>query len=225
MSKKRRSLLLLVLPAIVAVVMRLWFATCRVRVNGAENFVLPGEENERPQIASFWHYSIIFILYQMRRYEATVMVSASSDGDYLARLARLLGYRVERGSSHRRGVAALKLMIRAMKGGSSCALVADGSRGPARIAQPGALLLAAKTGHPVVPIVWSASRCFTIGSWDRMAFPLPFSRVEFFFGRPLTVPQGLKVDALEEWRQELENRLNSLYREAWIKFDKTKHYE
>lgn len=225
MSERKEKILLWLLPKLVAILMRVWFATCRVRLHRPENFVQPGEEESRPQLASFWHYSILFVLYQMRHYRATAMVSASRDGEYLARLASELGYDIARGSSHQKGVAALKGLLKAVKKGRSCALVADGSRGPALEVQPGVLLLSARSGDPIVPIVWSASRYFTIHSWDRMAFPLPFSRVEFFFGEPLVVPPNVKGDELEKWRLELESRLLSLYAEAWNIFDKSKHYE
>jgi lysophospholipid acyltransferase (LPLAT)-like uncharacterized protein len=211
-------------PLLVAFIIRIWFSSCRVTVHNS-GFVDVREEQGLPVIASFWHYSVIYILYFQRRSTATAMVSASKDGDYLAGLAARLGFNTVRGSRNRKGVQALKSMLGAVKKGSNAALVADGSQGPPRKAQSGAVLIASKTGVPIVPIVWSASGFFTIRSWDRTAIPRPFSRIHYFYGEPIWVPGGVEQDGLEEYRRRLEDSLNSLYVQAWGKFDKTAHYE
>lgn len=207
-------LLLQVVPPLLAILMRIWFATCRVTVHNPDNFFLPGDKGKRA-VASFWHYSIIYTFYFLRKYSATVMVSASKDGEYIARLAAEFGFDSVRGSKNNKGVAALKAILRAVRDGDSGAIVADGSQGPARIAQPGAILLASRTGVPVVPMAWSSSGHFSVKSWDRTAIPKPFSRVDFFFGEPLAVPQKLTAEETEQYRQLLETRLNKLYASAW----------
>ena len=83
---KLNSLLLHLLPPLAAWLMRLWFASCRVTVHNAEHCFQPHEVGKQG-IAAFWHYSILYILYHMRHYTATAMVSASRDGEYIARLA------------------------------------------------------------------------------------------------------------------------------------------
>ena len=143
------------------------------------------------------------------------MVSASRDGEYIARLAEEFGFSTARGSRNNRGAQALKDLLKLAAAGESTAIVADGSQGPPRIAQPGAILLASRTGVPVLPVMWSASRYLAFRSWDRTAVPKPFSRVDFFYGEPLSVPADLKSEGIEEYRLILENRLNALYREAW----------
>ena len=144
-----------------------------------------------------------------------VMVSSSRDGEYIARLAHHFRFSTVRGSSNRKGVQALKDLIKATRSGSNTAMVADGSQGPPRVAQPGSILLASRSGAPIVPMAWSASRYLAIRSWDRTAFPKPFARVDFFVGEPLAVPPEIKGDGIEEYRLLLEERLNRLYREAW----------
>jgi lysophospholipid acyltransferase (LPLAT)-like uncharacterized protein len=143
------------------------------------------------------------------------MVSASRDGEYIARLAEELGFDTARGSRNNRGMQALKEILKAAKAGRNTAIVADGSQGPPRIAQPGAILVASRTGVPVLPMMWSATRYLTIPSWDRTAIPKPFSRIDYFFGEPLSVPPDLKEEGIEEYRLILEERLNELYSRAW----------
>ena len=208
------SLLLRVVPKILALGMRLWFLTCKVKIHNPENLVLAGDEKQ-PLIASFWHYSIAYLFFHVRKYSATVMVSASRDGDYIARLAEEFGFDSVRGSRNKKGFEALKGMLRAVRNGSNAAIVADGSQGPVRVAQPGAILVASRTGAPVIPIVWSASRYFTIRSWDRTAIPKLFSRIDVFYGEPIYIPAKLKPEEMDEYRIRLEQDLNTLYADAW----------
>ncbi len=224
MSETRRldALLLKLVPPLVAWLMRLWFATCRVNLHDPEN-CFRVEEKDKQGIASFWHYSIVFILYHLRHYSATVMVSASRDGEYLARLANQFGYETVRGSRNNKGFEGLKSLLRIVRQGSSAALVADGSQGPARVAQPGALLLAAKTGVPIIPMAYAASSYFSIRSWDKTIIPKPFSRVDFYYGEPLYIPEKVTADDLERFRLQLEQRLNGLYDRAWKRYGKALH--
>lgn len=216
------SILVRLAPITLAMVMRLCFATCRVRVHGGEHFPDP-HRTGKPVIVSVWHYSLIYQLYFLRGYQATVMVSASRDGEYIARLVGYFGFSAARGSRNHRGVEGLKALFRAVREGMSCALVADGSQGPPRVAQPGTVLLASRSGLPIVPTLWAARRYITLRSWDRTAMPLPFSRVDFYFGEPLQVPDQLAEEGIEHYRLLLERRLNDLYDTAWQGYGKDEH--
>lgn len=216
------GLLVRVVPKLLSWVMRLWFGTCRITAHN-DDIMSSVKRGDTNVIASFWHYSIIFIFYFVRNYSATAMVSSSKDGEYIARLADELGFSTVRGSKNNKGVEALKGMLRAVRGGDNGAIVADGSQGPARKAQAGALLVAAKTGKPIVPMVWAASSCFTIKSWDKTAIPKPFSRVDMYFGEPMYLPRKVSADELEEYRTLLEKNLNELYSKAWSMYGKSSH--
>ncbi len=216
------SFFLRVVPPLFALFMRLWFRSCRITVHNFEN-VLNEEGEVRQIVASFWHYSIIYLFYFVRKYSATAMVSASRDGEYIAKLAEEFGFKTIRGSKNYKGTEALKSMLRAVREGENGAIVADGSQGPPRVAQPGAILIASRTGVPIVPMLWSASSYFAVKSWDRTIIPKPFCRVDFFYGEPLLVPARLKADEMEEYRLRLEKRLNALYGVAWAKYNKIEH--
>jgi len=211
-----------VVPLLISWLIRALFATCRTTEHGIdckERAVATG----RPVIAVFWHYSLTYLLYHMRSYRAAALVSASRDGDYLARLAGHLGFSAVRGSKNRRGLRAVKELQNRIEGGENLAIVADGSQGPPLQAQGGPILLASRSGSPILPIVWSASRYHTFRSWDRLAVPKLFARVDVFFGEPLFVPAGIDGDGLEAYRRELERALLDLYRRAWSRYDKEGH--
>lgn len=211
-----------VVPWLVFIIMRLLFLTCRIKEHGVANRddIL---KSDRAGIGMFWHYSIILILYQLRNNQASVMVSASKDGDYLARLAELLSFKPVRGSRNHGGSSALRKMLRDVAGGGNSGIVADGSQGPPLKVQQGGVAIASKTGAPILPMAWSASSYITFGSWDRTAVPKPFSKVDFFYGEPILVPCNLSSEELEVWRIKVEESLTALYQRAWALQGKQEH--
>lgn len=211
-----------VVPFLVGWLSRLWFATCKVRVHGTEHRLNTLDSNKQV-IVTFWHYSLLGAFQLLKHYDGVAMVSSSKDGDYIARLVENFGFSTVRGSRNNHGVQALKDLIRVTRKGENTAIVADGSQGPARVLQPGSILLSSRTGIPILPVAWGASKYVTIPSWDRTAFPKPFSTVDFVFGEPLAVPSGIKGEVLEEYRLLLEDRLNTLYKEMWGKHSVDQH--
>lgn len=209
-----------VFPFVFVWLTRIWFSTCKVVTHGQEyrQQVEPG-----PVVGTFWHYTILYLFYYVRADRAVAMVSASRDGEYISRVARQFGHATVRGSRGKGGGLAVKNLIRALRAGRNVALVADGSQGPARAAQAGPIVLASHTGVPVLPMLWSCSRYKRFASWDRMALPLPFSRVDFFYGEPLLVPAKLTDGQLEDYRLVLEQRLNDLYTQAWALHGQMQH--
>jgi lysophospholipid acyltransferase (LPLAT)-like uncharacterized protein len=65
----------------------------------------------------------------------------------------------------------------------------------------GVILLSQKTGAPIVPLAWAGSRVKILSSWDRFRVPLPFGRLEVYFGAPFLIPEG--TDGQEHVRQAL----------------------
>jgi lysophospholipid acyltransferase (LPLAT)-like uncharacterized protein len=97
-----------------------------------------------------------------------------------------------------------------MERGRPAGFTLDGPRGPARVAQPGAVWLARATGNPVLPFHLEASSHWTANSWDRTQIPKPFSTVALVVGEPLDVPADATDQQLDSSRQTLEFRLRGL---------------
>ncbi len=70
---------------------------------------------------------------------------------------------------------------------------------------------------------WSASRYMTINSWDKTVVPMPFSRIDFYYGEPIFVPRGADGAEIEQYRLQLEQSLNALYAAAWACHGKSEH--
>ena len=174
-------------------------------------------------VAPFWHYAVFYMLYHLRHYSGVAMVSASRDGEYIARVAKLLNFETVRGSSNRFGVRALKGMVDQVRQGKNAGIVADGSQGPPLQAQPGAILVAAKSGAPIMPIAWAARHYKAFNSWDRTVIPLPFSPIIVEYGELIWVEPVLSTASIEQYRQQLETVLNSMYQRLWAEFGREGH--
>ncbi|MBU0482582.1 MAG: lysophospholipid acyltransferase family protein [Proteobacteria bacterium] len=216
-------LALVLIPTLFKWLTRILFLTCRMN-DPSWRVIEEFEAAGKPYIAAFWHYSIVFVVQRGHGRSILAMVSASKDGEYIARMVESMGFITARGSSNRRGVAALKEMVRIVgEKRISSTLIADGSQGPPRIAQAGSILLASKTGVPIIPIAAAADRYIAFKSWDRTVLPKPFSRIEFLCGEPIEVPPGIRSEQLEEYRLRLEESLNALYKKSWGKFGIAEH--
>jgi lysophospholipid acyltransferase (LPLAT)-like uncharacterized protein len=123
-------------------------ATLRWRVEGLEHFDAIVRSGHQP-IMAFWHGRILPATYDFRGRGIVVITSENFDGEWIARIIERFGYGTARGSSSRGARKALLQLRREMAAGHPAGFTIDGPRGPARIAQPGALWLAKATGNPV----------------------------------------------------------------------------
>jgi lysophospholipid acyltransferase (LPLAT)-like uncharacterized protein len=187
--------------------------TLRWRVEGLDHFDAIVASGRQPVMA-FWHGRILSATYYFRRRGIVVITSENFDGEWIARIIERFGYGTARGSTTRGGRKAMLQLVRDMKAGRPTGFTLDGPRGPARVAQPGAVWLAAATGNPLLPVHLEASSYWSVRSWDRTQIPKPFSTVALVVGTPIEVAKDSPGEALEESRVELERRLASLEERA-----------
>jgi lysophospholipid acyltransferase (LPLAT)-like uncharacterized protein len=183
-------------------------STLRWRVEGLEHYDAIVRSGRQP-VMGFWHGRILTATYYFRRRGIVVITSENFDGEWIARIIERFGYGTARGSTTRGASKATIQLVRALRSGRPAGFTLDGPKGPARVAQPGAVWLAGATGHPLLPFHLEAARHWTIGSWDRTQIPKPFSTVALVVGEPLEVPGGLDDSGLEQVRQALEACLSN----------------
>ena len=184
---------------------RLLGASWRWRVEGQEHHEA-AIAGGRPAIHAFWHGRILPGTVYFRDRGIVVITSQNFDGEWIARIIQRFGYGTARGSSSRGGSKALMQLVRDVKT-RSAAFTLDGPRGPARVAQPGAVWLSKATGNPVLPFHLEAASHWSLKSWDRTQIPKPFTTVALVFAEPFVVPRQSDDKALEEYRQRLERDL------------------
>jgi lysophospholipid acyltransferase (LPLAT)-like uncharacterized protein len=136
--------------------------------------------------------------------KTVALTSASHDGDMVARAMAVFGLGSVRGSSSRRGVAALVGLKRALQEGLDICVTPDGPRGPRYQLQPGIIKLAESTGAPLIPIHVRFSSAWRLKTWDRFVIPKPFSHVEVIFAEPIRLTRGMDAEAFENERLTIE---------------------
>jgi len=187
--------------------------TLRWRVEGMHHFDAITASGRQPVMA-FWHGRILPATFYFRGRGIVVITSENFDGEWIARVIERFGYGTARGSSTRGGRKAMVQLVRAMKAGKPAGFTLDGPRGPARVAQPGAVWLAGATGNPILPFHLEAASAWTLRSWDRTQIPKPLTNVALVIGEPIEVPHDAMDDVREQVRLTLEARLASLEQRA-----------
>ncbi|MBI2828662.1 MAG: lysophospholipid acyltransferase family protein [Acidobacteria bacterium] len=187
--------------------------TLRWRVEGLQHLEAIRAFGCQPVMA-FWHGRILHATFYFRRRGIVVITSENFDGEWIARIIERFGYGTARGSTSRGGLKAMLQLVRDMQQGRAAGFTLDGPRGPARVAQPGALWLARTTENPVLPFHLEASRFWTLRSWDRTQIPKPFSTVALVVGEPIHVAADATDEQVEQARGDLEARLRALEQRA-----------
>ena len=187
--------------------------TYRWREAGTEHLEQVTREG-RQAILALWHGRILSATLYFRDRGVVAMTSENFDGEWVARLMQRFGYRAARGSTSRGGARALAQLRRQMGEGDPAAFTVDGPRGPARVAQPGAVWLSSATGNPIIPFHIEASKFWTVHSWDAHQVPKPGSTLAIAIGRPIDVPPRATQEDIETGRVTVERALAALEEQA-----------
>ena len=101
-------------------------------------------------------------------------------------------------------------MARLMRAGWPTAFTIDGPKGPRYVAKMGAVLLAKKTGQPILPFTITARHWEAKRSWDGFQVPLPFSRARVDIAPPIYVAADADEGSLAAKRDELQAALDAI---------------
>jgi lysophospholipid acyltransferase (LPLAT)-like uncharacterized protein len=184
-------------------------ALSRIEVRGMEHHESIVTAGKIP-IYTFWHDRIFLATYFWRKRGIVVMTSKSFDGEYIARFIQRFGYGAIRGSSSRGGSRALVEMIKAMRDRLPMAFTIDGPRGPKYEAKLGPVILAKKTGNPIIPFIVEPKKFWQARSWDKMHVPKPFTKAMTIIGEPIYVAADASEAEVEAKLAELQRVLDDL---------------
>jgi hypothetical protein len=101
-------------------------------------------------------------------------------------------------------------MTRLMRAGCPTGFTIDGPKGPRYVAKMGAVLLAKKTGQPIIPFTITARHWEAKRSWDGFQVPLPFARGRVDIAPPIYVAADTDDAGLEAKRTELQAALDQI---------------
>jgi lysophospholipid acyltransferase (LPLAT)-like uncharacterized protein len=190
--------------------------TTRYEIKGWEHYERVKREGFAG-IHTLWHDCIYLAIYFWKRRGIVYMTSQSFDGEYIARFLQRFGFGAARGSSTRGGIGAMIEMARLLRAGIPVGFTVDGPKGPRRVAKMGAVLLAKKTGQPILPFNVTARRFWQAPSWDKFEVPMPFSRAFLEIAEPVYVPTDADDAMLQAKLVELQSKMDELNRrgEEW----------
>ncbi|HEX6964493.1 MAG TPA: lysophospholipid acyltransferase family protein [Gemmatimonadaceae bacterium] len=153
----------------------------------------------KPVVFALWHGEMLPLLWCHRGEGVSILISEHGDGEIVARAAESLGLRTVRGSSTRGADRALLGLCKVVESGGDVAITPDGPRGPARRCAPGVMVVAQRSGAPIIPIAVVARRAWRLKTWDGFMIPKPFARITVVYGPRLHVstptPREAAADA------------------------------
>jgi lysophospholipid acyltransferase (LPLAT)-like uncharacterized protein len=167
----------------------------------------------QPIIFALWHGQLLPLLYRHRGEGVVVLISEHSDGEIIARIATAFGFGTVRGSTSRGAARALLELARVLESGRDLAVTPDGPRGPAKSYAPGALVVAQRTGAPVIGAVATTTSAWHLKSWDRFLIPKPFARVNVTYtaatriDAPNAREAAAEADTMREAMERAEQRI------------------
>ena len=207
-----------IIAAAVYTVIRLLGPTLRYEVLGwqhAERVYA----SKKQIIWAFWHRVIIPIVWWRRNHGVVIMNTTAFDGQWTRKVIEWLGFGTAQGSSSRGGLRGLAVMAKRLTEGVDCGFTIDGPRGPRYVAKPGPVILARKTGCPVMVFHIGVDRGITFEkTWDHFLLPKPFARAVILFAPPIYVPPDANQEALEAKHSEMQRQLQRVrdIAESWF---------
>lgn len=188
-------MLLAVVPPLATTMLRLLCATLRFEKCNAPGARPADHFPDEAEVYAFWHRALLLAAYRYRGLGIRILISASFDGELIARVVQRLGFVPVRGSSSRGGAVGLLQLTRAREAGHKVAITVDGPRGPMYVVKPGAAAVAVRAGSTASCFHLHAERAWLLRSWDRFIVPKPFSRVRVAWQAPLHQPSTDAIQA------------------------------
>lgn len=216
---KRKLNLYIALPVLQLLFFVIW-RTCRIENIIGEQHIVELRQQKKPFIPCYWHQRHFFCaryLFRKMPHDSKLgfLISPSADGEIAARLTESWGGIAIRGSTTRTGAKAMRDLYEMItKHRVSPVITPDGPTGPAKAFKQGAVMLSQLAQAPMLPMAYAPSKAWQLKSWDKFLIPKPFARIVIAIGPPRQAAKGLKLNELEPLRQEMEQSLNQLIKDA-----------
>jgi lysophospholipid acyltransferase (LPLAT)-like uncharacterized protein len=172
-------------------------------------------------IFAFWHRIIIPVAWWARNRGIVVLNTTAFDGQWTRKVIEWLGFGTAQGSSTRGGLRGLAVMAKRLEEGLDCGFTIDGPRGPRYVAKPGPVMLARKSGCPILVFHIGVDRGKTfINTWDHFLLPAPFARAVILCAPPIYVPPDADADLMQAKHAEMQRELERVrdVAEGWFQF-------
>lgn len=173
-------------------------------------------------ILSMWHCHQCLVYGIKDKSKFYALISASNDGEIIAKAAECLNIKSVRGSTKRRGVAASLELIDKLKEGNSAAIMVDGPRGPKGKVKDGIINIAKISGVPIIPVAWKSKdkTFFTFNTWDKFQVPFGPCKTVALYGEPIHVPADLAKEDVKDWCKKIEDEMTRLQNDLEENYEK-----
>ena len=196
------------LAAVFAGLLRLIKASWRIEHIGLDAIQQALDRQERLLVA-FWHGKHVSLFPLVEGFDACILTSRSFRGEVIAGLCRRFGYHCVI-LDHQRGSDLQELLDELLQTHRCLAVAVDGPLGPYHVARFGLVRLASRLQLTVFPLSITAERKIVMHKrWDKMEFPLPFSRVLLGVGQPFKIPPEVQPEELETWTDKIQKHIEN----------------
>ena len=173
-------------PVFLKIILYCIFITCKWKVYNKEALGL-AQKNPRPVLICCWHNSFLLVARYFREISLRVWAVSSThrDSQIMGGILDTWNFKLIKGSSTRGWNSVLKSMMKLFDNKNSVvAITNDGPKGPAFVAKKGSVALALKRGAQIIAVSGTATKYWSLPSWDETIIPKPFSVIHIQFAEP-----------------------------------------
>ena len=165
--------------------------------------------NKEPFILAFWHSQLMMVGHVWKSKNTLNMLASShSDGrfgSYIAGHFNLKNISIMAKNKS----PSLRKVFKILNEKNYIGITPDGPRGPNKKVSEGIIKIAMHSQVPIIPLGFASNKNFKLNSWDSFLITYPFSKCNFVWGEPITIPSSTKENEIEEYKIFLEDKINS----------------
>ena len=165
--------------------------------------------DKKPFILAFWHSQLMMVGYVWKSKNTLNMLASShSDGrfgSYIASHFNLKNISIMAKNKS----PSLRKVFKILNEKNYIGITPDGPRGPNKKVSEGIIKIAMHSQVPIIPLGFASNKNFKLNSWDSFLITYPFSKCNFVWGEPITIPSSTKENEIEKYKIFLEDKINS----------------
>lgn len=165
--------------------------------------------DKEPFILAFWHSQLMMVGHVWKSKNTLNMLASShSDGrfgSYIAGHFNLKNISIMAKNKS----PSLRKVFKILNERNYIGITPDGPRGPNKKVSEGIIKIAMHSQVPIIPLGFASNKNFKLNSWDSFLITYPFSKCNFVWGEPITIPSSTKENEIEKYKIFLEDKINS----------------
>ena len=165
--------------------------------------------DKKPFILAFWHSQLMMVGFVWKSKNTLNMLASShSDGrfgSYIAGHFNLKNISIMAKNKS----PSLRKVFKILNEKNYIGITPDGPRGPNKKVSEGIIKIAMHSQVPIIPLGFASNKNFKLNSWDSFLITYPFSKCNFVWGEPITIPSSTEENEIEKYKIFLEDKINS----------------